>query len=341
MATSAQSERPYIPEPLRGWLPVVDDLIRGGPEGDFESIVATILKEYLLSDDDDAPATFARRFDDLYSEVYEPRFNGFNGTKKGWTGYLEVFYETVFAVAVGMEYDDPKQVKVIQLFSELRKLPTHVVKIFVQPEFEWIDSEIWTRDPLVSWKLFEADPGYVRAEDADNLKSQEDIDDFEASVAAFVSFHTFSARCTAAGLDSADRGRFHSQGSFISSTIMQPLGEFLDYQIMAVAQWILLSGDVIHAECVKKQLPPVIHRKYVWEGWENGNGPVVWKQWADKLAEIAAALEGGGDPGFKLFEKNREVLTDMVEKARDKMIALEPGLFTEPSPGPVTNPTPS
>jgi hypothetical protein len=179
----------------------------------------------------------------------------------------------------------------------------------------------------------------VRAEDADNLKSQEDIDEFEASVAAFVSFHTFSARCTAAGLDLADRGRFHSQGSFISSTILQPLEEFLDCQIMAVAQWILLSGDVIHAECVKKQLPPPIHRKHVWDGWENGNGPVVWKQWADKLAEIAAALEGGGDPGFKLFEKNREVLTDMVEKARDKMIALEPGLLAKPGSEPVADST--
>ena len=96
---------------------------------------------------------------------------------------------------------------------------------------------------------------------------------------------------------------------------------------MVVAQWILIAGDETHAECVKKQLPPPAARKHGWDGWYNGNGPVVWQQWGNKLAEIAAALEGGGNPGFRLFEKNRELLTNMVVKARDKMIALEPDLL--------------
>jgi hypothetical protein len=136
MASDARPESPDIQDQLRpGWLPVLNDLARrrGNIEEDFESVIATLFRDYLLSDDDDndAPATFAQRFDNLYGEVYEPKFNGYNGKKKGWTGYLLVFYETVFSVALAMDYDEPKQIKVIQLLSELRKLPTHAVKIFV------------------------------------------------------------------------------------------------------------------------------------------------------------------------------------------------------------------
>ena len=141
MATNVPSEAPNIQDQLRpGWLPVLDDMVlnRQDPEEDFPSTLATIYKDYLLSDDDDAPATFARRFDDFYKEVYEPKFNGYNGEKRGWTGYLVAFYETVFSVAVAMDYDEPKQIKVIQLLLELRKLPTHAVKIFVVG-FSFID----------------------------------------------------------------------------------------------------------------------------------------------------------------------------------------------------------
>jgi hypothetical protein len=134
MAADAQPESPDIQDQLRpGWLPLLNDRARprGNAEDDFESMIATIFRDYLLSDDDDAPAKFAQRFDDLYGEVYEPKFNGYNGKKRGWTGYLLVFYDTVLSVALAMDYDEPKQIKVIQLLSELRKLPTHTVKIFV------------------------------------------------------------------------------------------------------------------------------------------------------------------------------------------------------------------
>lgn len=165
------------------------------------------------------------------------------------------------------------------------------------------------------------------------MNSQEKIDEYEAHVAAFISYHTFSARCTAAGFDIADKTRFNRQEAFISWQL-EPGEELLDSQIMAVAQWILIAGDVTHAECVKKQRPPPAHRKDR-GGWDNGNGPAVWKKWGNRLSELAAGLEKGGDPGFKLFEKNREVLTDVVVKARDKVIGLDPALFTksEQEPG--------
>lgn len=134
MATDSRPESPDPNDQLRpGWLPLLNDLARrrGKIEENFLSVIGTLFREYLLSDDDDAPATFAQRFDGLYGEVYEPKFNGYNGEKRGWTGYLLVFYSMVFSLAVAMDYDDPKQIKIIQLLSELRKLPTHAVKIFV------------------------------------------------------------------------------------------------------------------------------------------------------------------------------------------------------------------
>lgn len=121
------------------WLKFVDEYLGLEEEGSqvrpinesFDSILASMVKEYLLCDDADAAAIFARRFDDLYGAVYEPRFNGYRKRKKGWTGFLITFYEMLLGVAVEVRYDDPKQDKVVQLLVELRKLPARVVKIFV------------------------------------------------------------------------------------------------------------------------------------------------------------------------------------------------------------------
>jgi hypothetical protein len=115
-------------------LQPLEETIEGGSaEGPWglDYILSSMIKEYLLSDRDDAAPTFARRFDDLYGDVYVPKFNGYSGQKKGWTGYLIAFYGTLFTSAVAMQYDDPKQDKIIQLLVELRKLPVHAVKIFV------------------------------------------------------------------------------------------------------------------------------------------------------------------------------------------------------------------
>lgn len=89
-----------------------------------------------------------------------------------------------------------------------------------------------------------------------------------------------------------------------------------------------------------KQLSPLTHPLCGsrWGGWANGNGPAVWKWWGDRLTEILAALEAGQDPGFTLLERNREALTRMVVEARDKVVALEPGLFTTSGPEPGTDP---
>jgi hypothetical protein len=115
----------------------------------------------------------------------------------------------------------------------------------------------------------------------------------------------------------------------------------LDCHIMAAAQHILIAGDVINAECVKKQLPTG-RRNESWDGWRDGNGPVVWKQWGKQLIRIADALESGKEPGFKIMdEKNRETLKDSVIKARDKMIALEPELFAQPDSEPEPEPGPA
>ncbi|KAK4148435.1 hypothetical protein C8A00DRAFT_19732, partial [Chaetomidium leptoderma] len=263
----------------------------------FEGIIAAMIKEYLPCDDLDAAETFARRFDDLYEAVYKPRFNGCNGTKKGWTGYLITFYQTLFSTAVEMQYDDPTQDKVIQLLTELRRLPPHTVKIFVQPEFEWVDSKIWTRDPLLPWQLVSFEPfPEINLDTYNELTDPEEAAElYDHDATEWVNFYAFQARCTAAGFDEGFKHRFDTTGHIISVGL-QPgfpahIEPKLDCHVMAAAQYILLAGEVIDAECVKQQLPP--HRHHDWKGWANGNGPLVWKQWGNRLREIAAALEGG------------------------------------------------
>jgi hypothetical protein len=114
--------------PLQEGSPVPTDV--GSRDLQFDCILAAMVKEYLLCDDTNAPATFAKRFDGLYGSVYEPRYNGYQ-KRKGWTGFLLAFYQVVFGIARILRYDDPKQDKIIQLLVELRKLPTRAVKIFV------------------------------------------------------------------------------------------------------------------------------------------------------------------------------------------------------------------
>ncbi len=118
------------------WMQRLDEELERFPDStspnvDFGYILDCMIRDYLFCDEPDAAATFARRFDDLYATVYEPRFNGYNRKHKGWTGYLLAFYEGWFYLTETMRYDDPMQDKVVQLFVELGKLPPHRVKIFV------------------------------------------------------------------------------------------------------------------------------------------------------------------------------------------------------------------
>lgn len=128
----------------------------------------------------------------------------------------------------------------------------------------------------------------------------------------------------AAGLDAKEEGRFQSEISYISVGLDPGVLDYkapeLDCQVMAAAQYILVAGDVIFAECIKKELPI---SRYSWKGWKHTSGPSLWRQWCAKLTEIADTLERGEDPGFKILEGNREALTDMTIKAKNKMVALE------------------
>ncbi|KAL2147923.1 hypothetical protein VTI28DRAFT_3401 [Corynascus sepedonium] len=315
-----------------GWQPVLDDRLRTcsdpNSEHHLEFIIASLLKEYLLSDDDGTAAAFARRFDDLYYTVYEPKYNGYGGEKKGWTGYLIAFYDTVCETAVQVRYDDPKQDKLVGLLVELGKLPPRAVKIFVQSNFEWVDSEVWRHHLLLPEQLSVLDPGELYRDSFGDLTTPESLLSLERESADYVNFHAFNARCMAAGLDARSKGRFSAEGHRISVGLDPGYPDYkapwISCQVLVAAQYIVLAGDVIAAECVRKQLPP---NRYCWKGWENGNGPSVWKHWAAKLGEIADTLQRGEDPGFRVLEGNRGTLTDMVIKARGKMVALEPELF--------------
>ncbi|KAL2166563.1 hypothetical protein VTG60DRAFT_2510 [Thermothelomyces hinnuleus] len=319
-----------------GWQPVLDDILRTcNPESDhhIEYLIASLIKEYLLSNDHGAAAVFARRFDEIYGTVYKPKFDGYRRSKKGWTGYLTIFYELLFRTAVQIQYDDPKQEKVIELLVELGKLPSRPAKIFVSSEFEWVDSRVWSSYPLLSEELSGLDPGEMSLDFFGDLTIPENLLSLKRDSADYVNYHAFNARCIAAGMDAASKDRFQGEAHRISVGLDPGVLDYkepeIDCQVMAAAQYIVLAGDVIYAECVKKQLPPY---RFGWKGWKHSSGPSIWKHWSAKLIEIADALERGGDPGFKILEGNREALTEMVIKARDKMLALEPELLAQSEP---------
>ncbi|KAK4245011.1 hypothetical protein C7999DRAFT_34623 [Corynascus novoguineensis] len=324
-----------------GWRPLLDDKLRvySDPDSEhhFDCILASLIKEFLLWDDDGAATVFAQRFDDLYSTVYEPRFNGYRGRKKGWTGYLLVFYQTLCQTAVQIRYDDPKQERLVRLLVELGKLPSRSVKVFVQSAFGCVDTKVWSSHLLLPYELRVADPGEMYPDVFGDLAIPENLQSLERASVEYVNFHTFNARCIAAGLDTGLNGPFASEGPIISVGLNPGDHSFkapwVDCLVMAAAQYIIIAGDVIDAECVKKQAPP---DRWGWKGWENGNGPSLWKHWATKLGEIADTLLRGEDPGFRMLEGNRGTLTDMVIKARDKMVALEPELLVQSDSDPAT-----
>ncbi len=167
-----------------------------------------------------------------------------------------------------------------------------------------------------------------------NFNDPLDVEEFDELTAAWVNIKAFQGRCTGAGLDAEYKYRFTTAG-FIIDIGLQPgfpahHKTKLDCYIMAAAQYLLHAGDVIHDECVRQRRSPAY--PYGWKGFDNGNGPVVWKRWGQRLSEIAVALESGGELGFKLEEKNRAALTDMVIRARDKVVGLEPEMFAQQEP---------
>ncbi len=156
--------------------------------------------------------------------------------------------------------------------------------------------------------------------------------------ARWVNACAFEARCTAAGFDEGHKHRFTHMASTIQMGIDTDADPHHsgtpapDYHVIGAAQYILVAGDVIDAECVRRQLP--FHHHHGFKGWADGNGPAVWKRWGDRLAEIADALDGGGELPCTLYEEtSREALRDMVDRARDKMVALEPQLFAQSDSG--------
>ena len=126
-----------LTQPEPAWLSLLNETIGESVlslddrKEDLDYIIGAMVREYLVCEDDNARETFARRFDEFYDVVYVPKFNGYGKRKKGWTGYLEAFYDILLPVAMEIPYNDPKQNKVVQLFLELRKLPIRVVKVFI------------------------------------------------------------------------------------------------------------------------------------------------------------------------------------------------------------------
>ncbi|KAK4244101.1 hypothetical protein C7999DRAFT_44198 [Corynascus novoguineensis] len=286
-----------------GWLLVLDDMLRtcsdSNSEYHLDYIIASLIKQYLLSDDDGVAYVFAQRFDDLYSTVYQPQFDGYRGEHKGWAGYFIAFYDTVCRTAVQIPYSDSKQDKMIQL---------------LQSEFEWVDSEIWSDHLLLPERLWKYDPGEIYRDSSGDLNSPKNLQSLKRESADYVNFHAFNARCVAGGLDARYRAQFGHEGHRISVGLQPGFPEYpapwVDCQVLVAAQYIVLAGDAIDAECVKKQLSPP---RRGWRGWENGNGPSVWKHWAIQLGKIADALQRGEDPGFRVLEDNRETLIEMVK----------------------------
>lgn len=48
-----------------------------------------------------------------------------------------------------------------------------------------------------------------------------------------------------------------------------------DSQVIAAAQYILLAGHVLHAECVRTQMTDF--KLQEWDGWDKGKGPALWR----------------------------------------------------------------
>ncbi|KAJ4286911.1 hypothetical protein N0V88_007856 [Collariella sp. IMI 366227] len=147
--------------------------------------------------------------------------------------------------------------------------------------------------------------------DTYNLDDPDDAQDFENDIARWVDTFAVRARCTAAGLDEESKSCFTVAGD-ITAKGLDPgyprgLKTNLDCHVMASAQYIFFAGGVIHD---------------------------IVEALGQAFQEIVDVLQGqGGGLGFKLFEKNREAFKNMVIKAWDKMVTLQPDLLSEAEPG--------
>ncbi|KAK0666411.1 hypothetical protein QBC41DRAFT_150436 [Cercophora samala] len=334
---------PQLPEPL--WITIIKENKYLHDDSSYENTIAPhiaqLFQEYLLSDDESSTAATALKFDSMYEDLYLPNYNGRgNGRKKGWTGYLSYFYETVFVIAKHIPYNDPLQDKVIQLLLELKKLPSRATKIGSYEGWEWIDSTVWQCDPQFIGQLGNAhdsappswtSEGYLSSGSSYEPEEYEEAArECEIDPLRWVNYHALRARCILAGLYEGYEGYLDGPSATISYVLgpeeERYPGDILDVTVMAACNYILMIGDIIDSECVQKQQPPY---RYQWKCWEDGNGPAVWKQWARRLSEIIEDLEKGNDSGLHIREKNRDALQELVTKARARMAELEPALVID------------
>ncbi|KAK4202021.1 hypothetical protein QBC40DRAFT_277246 [Triangularia verruculosa] len=349
-------------EPL--WVTIIKENKYLNEDSDYENTIAPdiaeLFKSYLLSEDHNAAAATAIKFDSMYEEVYVPKYNGCgeSGRKKWWTGYLSYFYEAVFVITKHISYDDPLQDKVVHLLLELKKLPSRSAKIGSYRGWEWIDSVVWQCDPQFTGQLQHAHdcspPSLCRyihpfptnahadcpspvAAVKDYLRGSYDDEDYveaaqeyELDPIRWVNHHAFRARCILAGLCEGDEGFLDGPTAAIDYGLRlereRSSQKVADATVIAAANYIIMIGDIIDSECVRKQQTPYRDQ---WRGWRDGNGPTVWKQWARRLSEILEGLEKGDDAGLHVREKNRAVLRDLATKARARMEELEPALIIE------------
>ncbi|KAK0739425.1 hypothetical protein B0T21DRAFT_346739 [Apiosordaria backusii] len=326
------------PEPL--WVMRIEkDFFSEDNQTEYENTIVPaivqLLMSYLLSEDENAAAATAHKFDSMYEDLYLLKYNGSGGRKKGWTGYLSFFYETVLHVSRYISYDDPLQDKIVQLLLELRKLPPHSAKIFA--DWEWVDSTVWHCDPQFIDQFSDANPRVPPLEPSEeNLKRNhpdedpEDLETHEHYAMRWVNYFALYARCLLAGLLDGDISRLDPLLPPIDLALGPEKDRYvekvLDAHVIAAANNILMVGDYIDAECIRKEQAPY---PWQWGGWKDGKGPTVWKQWARRLTEIMEDLERGQDAGLWIREENRATLKDLTVKARAKMAELEPALIIE------------
>ncbi|CAD6444739.1 7645bf5e-8cef-4818-810a-18047dcf956a [Sclerotinia trifoliorum] len=294
-------------ETQQPWLTFLTELASKPNREKMVSDVVNMLKNFLLSDSENAASETAKQIDNytLFGTL----------TRR----HLNFVFQTIYNLAALIPFEDQKQEMLLQLIVELLKMPRRSI---THPDGKMVDEVPICYDINMEIKHDMWNARHVDEFDLD-YKTQ---DEYTQGCIEWINLSKFYARCIAEGLDDHDDRACKFPGYDIPEALEQQFeytpGIDTDFRVMVATQYIIIAGEEIRKDDIK---------------WWDEHAP-IWEKNLEQLEnsyengflEVAPRFEtppgekeliGTGDLGMDILgsvKDAREKLKELGERASEQ-----------------------
>ncbi|ESZ96479.1 hypothetical protein SBOR_3101 [Sclerotinia borealis F-4128] len=297
------------------WLAFLTKLGSGHSAQKMVSDIANILKDFLLSDSDNAAPETAKQIDNytFYGSITR--------------SHLNFVFQTIYELAALISYEDAKQEMLLRLIEELLKMPKRVLT--------GVDGQMVEEGPIYYDVHMEIKHDMWNARHVDEFELEyKTQDEYTQGCIEWINLSGFYARCIAAGLDDHDDDACKFPACDIPEAL-EPEYNYMpgidtDFRVMMATQYIVIAGERAKKVMARwwEEHAPILEKKLeeLEDGYENGFPDFV------PVFEIPPgqkSLTGTGDLGMDLLGsvkaarmKLRE-LSDLGKERLEKVDVLD------------------